>query len=152
MRLIPSSTVPISLHSSNLQSIASFSTFDNSISGHGQLTHTPKNYLCYSDLSHQNLIDNMKRHGFSWPFPHAHILSTHSNLTFALPNPLSPPFLPPLPSALSPPHWTISIFKYVRVHSTNIRCSSVTYETQDGIWTDFSHPLPLSHMESGNVP
>jgi len=42
MRLIPSSTVPISLHSSNLQSIASCSTFDNSISGHGQLTQTPK--------------------------------------------------------------------------------------------------------------
>jgi len=41
MRLIPSSTVPISLHSSNLQSIASCSTFDNLISGHGQLTQTP---------------------------------------------------------------------------------------------------------------
>ena len=42
MRLIPSSTVPISLHSSNPQSIASCSTFNNSISGHGQLTQTPK--------------------------------------------------------------------------------------------------------------
>jgi len=42
MRLIPSSTVPISLHSSNPQSIASCSTFDNSISGHGQFTQTPK--------------------------------------------------------------------------------------------------------------
>jgi len=42
MRLIPSSTVSISLHSSNLQSIASCSTFDNSISGHGQFTLTPQ--------------------------------------------------------------------------------------------------------------
>jgi len=42
MRLVPSSTVPISLRSFNLQSIASCSTFDNSISGHGQLTQTPK--------------------------------------------------------------------------------------------------------------
>jgi len=40
--IICSSTVPISLHSSNLQSIASCSTFDNLISGHGQLTQTPK--------------------------------------------------------------------------------------------------------------
>jgi len=42
MRLIPFSAVPISLHSSNLQSIASCSTFDNSTSGNGQLTQTPK--------------------------------------------------------------------------------------------------------------
>jgi len=42
MRLIiPSSTVPNSLHSSNLQSTASCSTLDNSISGREQLTQTP---------------------------------------------------------------------------------------------------------------
>jgi len=41
-RLIPFSIVPISLHSSNPQSTASCSTFDNSTSGHGQLTQTPK--------------------------------------------------------------------------------------------------------------
>jgi len=27
----------------------------------------------------------------------------------------------------------------------------VKYVMQDGIWTAFSHPLPLSYMESGNV-
>jgi len=43
MRLtIPSSTVPISLFSPNLQSIASCSTVNNLISGHEQFTHTPK--------------------------------------------------------------------------------------------------------------
>ena len=42
MRLIPFSIVPTSLHSSNPQSIASCSTFDNSTPGHGQLTQTPK--------------------------------------------------------------------------------------------------------------
>jgi len=52
--------------------------------------------------------------------------TSHSNLSLALPNPLSPPVPPPSPLALPPPHWTISIVKYVRVHSMNIRCSSVT--------------------------
>jgi len=42
MRLIPFSIVPISFHSSNPQSMASCSTFDNSTSGHEQLTQTPK--------------------------------------------------------------------------------------------------------------
>jgi len=42
MRLIPFSIVSTSLHSSNPQSIASCSTFDNLTSGHGQLTQTPK--------------------------------------------------------------------------------------------------------------
>jgi len=51
-----------------------------------------------------------------------------------------------------PPHQTTSIVKYVRAHLTNTRCSSVTYVTQDGIWTAFSHPLPLFHMDSGNAP
>jgi len=32
------------------------------------------------------------------------------------------------------------------------KCFLVTYVTQDGIWTAFSHPLPPSHMEPGNVP
>jgi len=86
------------------------------------------------------------------PSPKAHNLSTHSNLTLALLNPLFPPFPPPSPLAPFPPHRTISIVKYVRVHSTNTRCFSVTYVTQDGIWTAFSHPLLLSHMESGDVP
>jgi len=85
--------------------------------------------------------------------PHMHTtLSTYSNLTIALPNPLSPPFPPPSPLAHLPPHRTISIAKYVRVYLTNIRCSSVTYVTQDGLLSAFSHPLPLSHVESGNAP
>jgi len=69
---------------------------------------------------------------------------------------LTQPSVSPVPSPLStssfPPHWMISIVKYVRVHLTNIRCSSVTYVTQDGILSAFSHPLPLSHMDSGNAP
>jgi len=94
----------------------------------------------------------MRRHGFSQPSPHAQNLSTHSNLTLALPNPLSSQFPPPSPLAPCHPPRMISIVKYVRVHLTNIRCSSVTYVTQDGIWTAFSHPYSLFHMESGNVP
>jgi len=94
----------------------------------------------------------MRRHGFSWPSPHAHNLSTNSNLTLALTNPLSPPFPPPSTLAPFPPYRTISIVEYVRVHLTNIRCSSVTYVAQEGISTAFSHPLPLSHVESGHVP
>jgi hypothetical protein len=39
-----------------------------------------------------------------------------------------------------------------RAHLTNTICSSVTYVTQDGIWTAFSHPLPLFHMDSGSAP
>jgi len=42
MRIIHFSIVPTSLHSSNPQSIASCSSFDNLTSGHGQLTQTPK--------------------------------------------------------------------------------------------------------------
>ena len=62
------------------------------------------------------------------------------------------PFPPPFPLAPFPPHQTTSIVKYVRAHLTNTRCSSVTYVTQDGIWTAFSHPLPLFHMDSGSAP
>jgi len=62
------------------------------------------------------------------------------------------PFPPPFPLAPFPPHLTTSIVKYVRAHLTDTRCSSVTYVTQDGIWTAFSHPLPLFHMDSGNAP
>ena len=62
------------------------------------------------------------------------------------------PFPPPFPLAPFLPHLTTSIVKYVRAHLTNTRCSSVTYVTQDGIWTAFSHPLPLFHMDSGNAP
>jgi len=42
IRLIPFSIVPTSLHSPNPQSTASCSTFNNSTSGHGQLTQTTK--------------------------------------------------------------------------------------------------------------
>ena len=41
---------------------------------------------------------------------------------------------------------------HVRVRLTTIKCSFVTDVTQDGIWTAFSHPLPLCHMDSGNAP
>jgi len=40
--VVPFSIVPTSLHPPNPQSIALCSTFDNSTSGHGQLTQTPK--------------------------------------------------------------------------------------------------------------
>ena len=85
-------------------------------------------------------------------FPHVDNLSTHSKFTLALPNPLSPPFPSPSPLAPFHPYRMISTVKYVRVHLTKIRCSSVTYVTQHGISTAFSHPLSLFHMESGNVP
>ena len=94
----------------------------------------------------------MRRHGSSEPFPHPRNLSIHFNFTLALPNPLSPPFPPPFPLAPFPPHQTTSIVKYARAHLTNIICSSVTYVTQDGIWTAFSHPLSLFHMDSGSAP
>jgi len=92
----------------------------------------------------------MRRYGFS-NLPHMHttyLLTPISHLT--QPSVCPVPF--PSPLAPFPPHRTISIVKYDRVHLTNIRCSSVTHVTQDGIWTAFSHPLPLCHMESGNVP
>jgi len=151
-RLVPFFIVLIPLHSPNLQSIPFCSTSNDSISGHGQPTQTPKKYLCYSDLSHQNLIDNMRRHGFFSPLPHAHNLSTQFNLTLVLPNFLSSP-LPPSPPLSCPRlHRMIFTTKYVRVCLTNIRCFFVTYVTQDGIWTAYSHPLPPSHLEPGNVP
>jgi len=69
---------------------------------------------------------------------------------------LTKPSVSPVPSPLStspfPPHQTTSIVKYVRAHLTNTRCSSVTYVTWDGIWTAFSQPLPLFHIDSGNAP
>jgi len=70
----------------------------------------------YLELSHQNLIDNMRRHGFSSPFPHAHTLFTQFNLTLALPNPLSSP-LPPSPPLSCPRLHQMIVFtaKYVRV-------------------------------------
>jgi len=94
----------------------------------------------------------MKRHGFFSPFPHAHNLFTQFNLTLALPNPLSSPLPPSSPLSCPRLHWMIFTAKYVRVRLTNIKCFCVTYVTQDGIWTAFSHPLPPSHMETGNVP
>ena len=42
-------------------------------------------------------------------------------------NPLSCLFPPPSTLSPSPPHRRMSIVKYVRVHLTNIKCSSVTY-------------------------
>ena len=84
--------------------------------------------------------------------PNLRNLYIRFNLTLALPNPLSRPFPPLFPLAPFPSYLTTSIVKYVRAHLTSTRCSSVTYVTQDGIWTAFSHPCPLFHMESGNAP
>jgi len=55
--------------------------------------------------------------------------------------------------SFSPPQFDIHS-KYVTVRLTNNKCSSVTYVTQDGIWTAFSHPLLPSHwhIECGNAP
>ena len=75
-------------------------------------------------------------------------LQSHYRLT----QPSVSPVPCPLATSSFPLHRTISIAKFVRVHLTNIGYSSVTCVTQEGIWTAFSHPLPLSHMESGNAP
>ena len=93
----------------------------------------------------------MRRHGFCQPSPSPRNLSIHFTLTLALPTPLLTPFPPPFPAPF-PPHQMTSIVKYVRAHSTNTICSSGTYIRQDGIWTAFSHPLTLSHMDSGSAP
>jgi len=58
----------------------------------------------------------------------------------------------PATISFSPPPDDIHCPSHVRVHLTNIKCSSVTYVTQDGIWTVFSHPSLPSHMEPGNAP
>jgi len=84
--------------------------------------------------------------------PYARNLCIHFKSTLALPNPLSLPFPPPFPLDPFPPRLTTSTVKYVRAHLTNTRCCSVTYVTQDGISTAFSHPLPLIHRDSGNAP
>jgi len=85
-------------------------------------------------------------------FPTCTHLFTHFNLTLALPNPLSSP----LPSSLQLSHSRLNrlifIAKYVRVRLTNIKCSSVTYVTQDGIWTAFSHPLQPFHNGTWECP
>jgi len=94
----------------------------------------------------------MRRHGVFSPLPHAHNLFTQFNLTLALPNSLSSS-LPPSPPLSCPRlHWMIFTAKYVRVRLTNIRCFFLTYVTQDGILTAFSHPLPSSNMEPANIP
>jgi len=75
-------------------------------------------------------------------------IQSHSRLTQL-------PVLPSTsPSPLSCPrlHRMIFTVKYVRVCLTNIRCFFVTYVTQHGIWTAFSHPSPPPHMEPENVP
>jgi len=96
----------------------------------------------------------MRRHGFLSPFPHAHNVFTQSSLTLALPNPLSSPLPPSSPLSCPRLHRMIFTAIYVRVRLTNImiKCFFVTFVTQDGIWTAFSHPLPPSHMEPGHVP
>ena len=120
--------------------------------GIGNLHRHPKSSYVTRIYPTKNLIDNMKRHGFFLPLPHAHNLFTQFNLTLALPNSLSSP-LPPFPTLSCPRlHQMIFTAKYVRVRLTNIRCFFVTYVTQYGIWTAFSHPLLPSHMEPGNVP
>jgi len=42
--------------------------------------------------------------------------------------------------------------KYARARLTNVKCSFVTYVTQDGIWTASSHPSPPPQLGFGNVP
>ena len=83
------------------------------------------------------------------PHMHATYLFTSSPLS-PYPTPCPTPFPPLFPLDLFPPRLTTCTVKYVRAHLTNTRCSSVTYVTQDAIWTAFSHPLPLFHMDSGN--
>ena len=68
---------------------------------------------------------------------------------------IQPPVLPftsPLPLSCPHAHRIIFTTKYVRVCLMNINCLFVTYATQDGIWTVFSHPSPPSNMEPGSAP
>ena len=146
MRLIPFSIVPTFLHSPNPQSIASCSTFDNSTSGHGRSTYTDTQKVVMLLGAIPPKLD--RQHEKAWvllTFPTCtqliYSLQSHTRLT--------QPSVHPVPF---PPQQTTSIVKYVRAHLTNTRCSPVTYVTQDGIWTAFSHPLPLFHMDSGNAP
>ena len=65
---------------------------------------------------------------------------------------IQPPVLPftSLPAAISFSPSPDDI--HCQVCQSPIKCSSVTYVTQDGIWTVFSHPSLPSHMEPGNAP
>jgi len=90
--------------------------------------------LCSSDLFYQNLnLDNMRRHGFFRPFPHAHKVSTQYNPTLAKRDPLYHLLPPSLIQPCSPLPKMMLTAKYVRVCLRNIKCSFVTYITLDGI-------------------
>ena len=72
------------------------------------------------------------------------------NTTLAQPDLLTPlPPSPPLPRFLL--SRMILTVKYVRVRLTNVKCSFVTYVTQNGIRTISSHPSPPSQFGLGNV-
>jgi len=79
------------------------------------------------------------------------IYSIQSHYHLAL---LCPPLPLPLLLLSSPSLFLQMIFtvKYVIVHLTNIKCSSVAFVTQDGIWTVSLHPSPPSQLGLGNAP
>jgi len=95
-----------------------------------------------------------RQHEMVWvliTFPTCTQLIYSFNLSLVLPNPLSSS-LPPSPPLSCPRlHHMIFTAKYVRVRLTNIKCFFLTFVTQDGLYTAFSHPLPPSHMEPGNA-
>jgi len=47
--------------------------------------------------------------------------------------------------------WWVSILSWLNLKA-NKDYVSYKYVTQDSIWSSFSYPLPLSHMEPANVP
>jgi len=84
--------------------------------------------------------------------PHIHATYLFTSISHSPYSTLCPPPLPPpspsttsSPTSPPPPHQTTSIVKYVRAHLTNTICSSVTYVTQDCIWTAFSHLTTIPH-------
>ena len=81
---------------------------------------------------------------------HSHVHTTYSFNPIPLPaSPTTgtpPPFLPPqLPRLLLPR--TMPTAKYARACLKKIKCSFVTYATQDGTWTASSHPSPPSQWD-----
>jgi len=81
---------------------------------------------------------------------HSHVHTTYSFNPIPLPaSPTTgtpPPFLPPQLLRLLLPR-TMPTAKYARACLKKIKCSFVTYATQDGMWTASSHPSPPSQWD-----
>ena len=63
------------------------------------------------------------------------------------------PYPTPCPPLYLPPHhYFVLVSPGWLGCSLNIKCSFVTYVTQDGIWTAFSHPSPPSQLGPEIIP